>query len=219
MDVRPDDEALERLSPRALSFVRSYGVRLAPRRLDRYREGWGGAGVPSEVIDRALEFQRLWGGLVLPSAPFYDGGPKYFDVIDPVQAETGEWLIEIGPPTTAVPYGFMIGPDGAFGIATTRWVPLHASVEGWIESLALSHDAFVYAENITRFTNAAVDSIDLAGLDRVEEVEGVADTWWRGDGVLIACCFGETEAFDAPQSREVLQYTGVPEWLPGRGAR
>ncbi|GAA1686941.1 hypothetical protein GCM10009830_38070 [Glycomyces endophyticus] len=214
MDVRSDDEVLDRLTRRARDFVYSFGVRTEPRRLDL--AGWVDAGVPS---GRALEFQRLWGGLVLPPGPFHDGGPKYFDVVDLVRADTGEWLIEIGPSTTAVPYGFVIGPDGAFGIVATGWVPLHASIEGWIESLALSHDAFTFAQQITRFTNTAVDSVDLAGLDRVEEVEGVTDTWWCGGGVLVACSSGEAEAFDAPQTRQVLRYTGVPDWVPGRGSR
>jgi hypothetical protein len=78
--------------------------------------------------------------------------PKYFDAVGLARAETGEWLIEIGPSTTAVPYGFMIGPDGAFGIAATRWVPLHASIEVWIASLALAHEAFADAGQITRFS-------------------------------------------------------------------
>jgi hypothetical protein len=217
MNVRQDDEVLGRLPPRARGFVYSNGVRTRPRRLDRYREDWISAGVPSEVADRAIEFQRLWGGLALPPGPFYDGGPKYFEVGDFERAETGEWLFEVGPSRTAVPYGFMIGPDGAFGIAATRWVALHTSIEGWIGSLSLAHDAFAYAEQVTRFTNNRVDAIDFTGFDRVEEVEGLVDTWWRGDGVLLASCSGEAEAFEAPQTREVLRYTGVPGWLLDRG--
>ncbi|GAA2170252.1 hypothetical protein [Glycomyces lechevalierae] len=69
-----------------------------------------------------------------------------------------------------VAYGFMIGPDGAFGIAEVRWAALHASIEGWIGSLALAHGAFTYAEQVTKFTSSRVDSVDFTGLDRVEEV-------------------------------------------------
>jgi hypothetical protein len=217
MDVRQDDEVLARLSPSARGFVYTQGVRSNPRQLDGYREDWINSGVPSEVVDRAIEFQRLWGGLALPPGPFYDGGPKYFEVGGFERAETGEWLFEVGPSRTAVPYGFMIGPDGAFGIATTRWVPLHASIEGWIRSLSLAYGAFTYAEQVTWFTSSRVDSIDFAGFDRIEEVEGLVDTWWRGDGVLLASCSGEAEAFDAPQSRVVLRYTGIPGWLLDRG--
>ena len=217
MHVRQDDEALDRLAPSARSFVYSNGVRTSPRELDRYRVDWIEGGAPSELVDRAIEFQRLWGGLALPPGPFYDGGPKYFEVGGFERAETGEWLFEVGPSRTALPYGFMIGPDGAFGIATTRWVALHASIEGWIGSLSLAHDAFTHAEQVTRFRSSRVESIDFTGLDRVEGTEGLVDTWWRGDEVLLASCSGEAEAFEAPQTREVLRYTGVPGWLLDRG--
>jgi hypothetical protein len=217
MDVRTDDAVLGRLTPSARSFVCSQGVRMEPRLLEQHREAWIGHGVPVEVVDRAVEFQRLWGGLVQPPGPFYDGGPRYFDVGGFERSEDGEWLFEVGPSRTAVPYGFMIGPGGAFGIATTRRVPLHGTIEGWIESLSLAHDAFVYAERITRYTGVRVETIDFTELEPIEVVAGVTDSWWRGDGVLVACSSGEAEALDAPQSRVALRFTGDLNWLANRG--
>jgi hypothetical protein len=213
MDVRSDDAVLGRLSPHARGFVYSHGVRTEARRLEQYREGWVEHGIPSAVVERALEFQDLWGGLVLPPGPFYDGGPKYFDVGVFERSERGEWMFEVGPSRAAVPYGFMFGPEGAFGIATTRWVPLHGTIEGWIESLALAHDAFTYAERVTRYSGARVESVDFTALEPVEVVGGITDNWWRGDGVLVACCSGEAEAFDAPQSLVALEFTGDLDWL------
>jgi hypothetical protein len=133
--------------------------------------------------------------------------------------ESGEWLFEVGPPATAVPYWFMIGPDGAFGISESRWVPLHGTFEGWIESLALAYDAFMYSEQVTRYSNVRVETIDFTDLEPIEVVEGITDTWWRGKGVLVACCSGEARAFDAPQSRMALRFTGDLDWLADRGVR
>src|SRR5690348_3224833 len=60
----------------------------------------------------------------------------------PAEAADGSvvsgWWFEAGLQRTAVPYSFMIGPAGEFGIHAQRWVPLHASIEGWVESLALT---------------------------------------------------------------------------------
>lgn len=217
IDVRSDDAALGRLTPSARSFVYSHGVRTEPRLLDQYREDWIGHGIPVDVVDRAVAIQRLWGGLVLPPGPFYDGGARYFDVGGFERSESGEWLFEIGPSRTAVPYGFMIGPEGAFGIATTRWVPLHGTIEGWIESVSLAHDAFVYAERVTRYTGTRVETIDFTELEPIEVIAGITDRWWRGDDVLVARSSGEAEAFDAPQSRVALRFTGDLNWLANRG--
>jgi hypothetical protein len=30
-------------------------------------------------------------------------------------------------------YGFMIGPEGEFGIHADRWAPLHAEIIRWID--------------------------------------------------------------------------------------
>ncbi|UOZ03955.1 hypothetical protein [Amycolatopsis sp. WQ 127309] len=63
-----------------------------------------------------------------------------------------------------------------------RWAPLHETVEGRVESLALAHHASVSAARITRITRLtgdALDDLDLTGCAPVPEVAGLADTWWR----------------------------------------
>ncbi|MFG2326872.1 hypothetical protein [Streptomyces sp. NPDC048568] len=61
---------------------------------------------PAAEIERATAFQDRWGGLALPPAPFYEGGPRILN------ADCSR-----------------IGPDGASGIDAYRWTPLHASTE------------------------------------------------------------------------------------------
>jgi hypothetical protein len=84
------------------------------------------------------------------------------------------WYFEAGPQRCAVPYAFLIGPDDSFGIAggdDDRWIPLHASIEGWIESLALAYAAADIADTVTRLTGRAVDEIDLTAMQPMMEVE------------------------------------------------
>ncbi|GGU60950.1 hypothetical protein GCM10010274_57180 [Streptomyces lavendofoliae] len=88
-------------------------------------------------------------------------------------------------------YRFMIGPDGAFGIDAYRWTPLHASTDGWVESLALAAHARRWATTVTRVTHNAVDALDLGAFEPVPEVQGVTDSWWRGKDSLIAVYRGE----------------------------
>ena len=125
------------LTKRARYFVLAHGIRLDLPRVSRLREQWLALGIPSAEIDRVTAYQELWGGLVLPPAPHYDGGPKYLDTNVPEGSPTEGWWSEAGPQPTAVPYSFMIGPGGEFGILGDRWTPLHQTVEGWVESLAL----------------------------------------------------------------------------------
>ena len=100
-------------------------------------------------------YQRRWGGLLLPPASQYDGGPKYFDPDSP-ESDTAGWWFEAGMQRTAVPYSFMISPSGEFGIQAERWAPLHATVEGWVESLALAHHASIWAKQVTKLVSDEV---------------------------------------------------------------
>ncbi|GAA3780621.1 hypothetical protein GCM10022206_19520 [Streptomyces chiangmaiensis] len=93
------------------------------------------------MVDRMALYQERWGGLLLPPASQHDGGPKYFDPDSPEGSSSeGRWF-EAGMQRTAVPYSFMIGPAGEFGIYADHWAPLHATVEGWVEALALAGSA------------------------------------------------------------------------------
>jgi hypothetical protein len=106
----------------------------------------------------------------------------------------------------------MIGPSGEFGIHAGQWVPLHATVEGWVESLALTHHASMWAKEIVKVTGDEVDGIVLDEYEPVHEVLGLADTWWRGVDSLVAIHSGEADALSFPRGRTALIYSGLDEW-------
>ncbi|WP_395292872.1 hypothetical protein ACF9IK_04130 [Kitasatospora hibisci] len=159
-----------------------------------------------------MAFDERWGGLVLPPAPMYDGGPRIFRPDTPEVAPTGGWWFEAGDQRTAVPFSFMIGPRGEFGIHAERWVALHASVEGWVESVALAHHAAMWAKRITKVAGADVDALQLGLYEPVSEVAALADGWWRGTDSLIAVYKGEAECFAKPAYRTAVIYSGLDEW-------
>jgi hypothetical protein len=202
------------LSKRAQGFVRSHGawidVELASGWVDALRE----QGVPSSVVDRAEDFQRRWGGLVLPPSLEYDGGPLPFTVChvnDGQHFGENGWWIEAGVQRYSVPYEFELAPGGEFGLVDRTWVPLHQSIEGWVESLALAHHAIRSASTITRLIGADVADLDLSGLAEVAEAQGVADTWWRGGRRLIAVYRGNALMFNDSQYLAAWIFDGAPE--------
>ncbi len=173
-------------------------------------------GVPEAQIDRVSAFEAVWGGLVLPPSPHYDGGPRAFSG-DVPEGPDPDWRFGAGAQRTALPYSFMIGPNGEFGLHAGKWVPLHASVEGWVEALALADHARRSARTTTTYTGAAVEDLELDGFEAVPEIAGLADTWWRGGDSLIAIYRGEAEVMDAPQCLTATVYAGLDEWgLRGR---
>ncbi|MFT2014320.1 hypothetical protein ACMA1D_00500 [Streptomyces sp. 796.1] len=199
------------LTRRARSFVSAHGVKADVRPVEGHRQWWLERDVPAEVIDRMAAFQQQWNGLLLPPGPQYEGGPKYLDPDSPEADSTG-WWFEPGAPRASVAYGFLISPSGEFGIHTDRWVPLHASTEGWVESVALAHHASRWAKQVTRLTGDDADGLDLRGFEPVDEVRGRADTWWRGPDSLVALYSGEAEAFDFPEGRVAMVYSGLDAW-------
>ena len=206
------DRAPEGLTRRARYFVLAHGIKIDVPQVSRHREQWLASGIPSAEIDRATAYQERWGGLVLPPAPHYDGGPKYLDAGLPEGSSTGGWCFEAGAQRTAVPYSFMIGPAGEFGIHADRWTPLHQTVEGWVESVALAHHASMWAKRITRVTGDDVDGLALDAFEPVKEVTGLADTWWRGKDSLVAVYTGEAECLSGPRCRTALIYSGLDQW-------
>ncbi|MEU8709954.1 hypothetical protein [Streptomyces sp. NPDC048565] len=54
-----------------------------------------------------------------------------------------------------------------------------------------------------------MDGLDLDSFDAVPEVAGIADTWWRGTGSLIAIYRGEAEVMHAPPCRTATIYAGL----------
>ncbi|MFF2196380.1 hypothetical protein [Streptomyces sp. NPDC058157] len=199
------------LSRRARNFVEAHGIRLPPQEIRRLREVWIAHGIPAAEAERAAAFQDRWGGLALPPAPFYEGGPRVLEASCPEGSATEGWSFDAGDCRVSMGYGFVIGPDGAFGIDAHRWTPLHASTDGWVESLALAAHARVLAETVTRIRGEAVDSLDLRGYEPVPEVQGVTDNWWRGKDSLIALYRGEAVGFDAPRCLEAHLYAGLDE--------
>ncbi|MEU6429466.1 hypothetical protein ABZ860_26515 [Microbispora sp. NPDC046973] len=180
--------------------------------VDRHRDGWLALGIPAREVDRVAEFGARWGGLVLPPAPHYDGGPRILCPDTPEGSPAEGWWFEAGIQRTAVPYSFMIGPDGGFGVYGDRWVPLHATVEGWVESVALAYHASMWAKKILKVTADEVEAIRLDGHEPVQEVAGLADTWWRGSDSLVAIYRGEAECLSAPVCRTAFVYTGLDHW-------
>ena len=200
------------LSSRARRFVEVHGVRVPAGDIRRHRDGWIRHGIPAREIDRAAAFQDRWGGLALPPAPFYEGGPQVLDADRPEGSDAEGWWFPAGTGRVSMAYGFLIGPDGAFGIDDGDWAPLHATTDGWVESLTLAAHARLWATTVTRVTGPAVDSLDLAGYEPVPEVQGLTDTWWRGTDTLVAVYRGEAVALDAPQCLEAHIYAGLDEW-------
>lgn len=206
------DDVPDGLTLRARSFVRGHGVRADIRRAEHHRQRWLERGVPAAVVDRMAAFEERWGGLVLPPASRYEGGPKYFATDIPEGSAAEGWSFEAGVQRSAVPYGFRIGPSGEFGISTDLWVPLHADVEGWVEALALTRHASRWARQITTVTGDDVDDVVLDGFEPVREVRGLADTWWRGTDSLVAVYTGEARALSFPRGRSAVIYSGLDEW-------
>jgi hypothetical protein len=212
------------LSKRARRFVGVHGVWLDAPPVSQWRRSWREAGIPSEVVDRAERYQARWGGLVLPAAPGLTedaAGPRMLVADTPEREDAFPdpgWWFEAGPQRTAVPYSFLIGPDGTFGIAggdEDKWVPLHGSIDGWVESLALAYAATENADTVTRLTGQAVDSLDLSTMQPVAQVEGITNGWWYRPGSLAAVYAGESELFDRPGYRTAFLYTGNidTQWL------
>ncbi|MFI0036308.1 hypothetical protein ACH4NS_12630 [Streptomyces mutabilis] len=199
------------LSRRAQRFIETEGIRVRRQGIRRHRDAWIEHGIPVAEIERATAFQDRWGGLALPPAPFYEGGPRVLDAGCPEEMSAEGWSFPAGDCRVSMAYSFVIGPDGAFGIAADRWTPLHASTEGWVESLALAAHARRWATTVTRITRKTVDALDLGDFEPVPEVQGVTDSWWRGKDSLIAVYRGEAVGLGAPQCLEAHIYRGLDE--------
>ncbi|MFG2021112.1 hypothetical protein [Actinomadura geliboluensis] len=211
MNVHLINDVPAGLTRRARYFVGVHGVKVDVRSVEEHRQWWHERDIPGAVIDRMAAYQKRWGGLLLPPASQYDGGPKYLDPDSP-ELDSAGWWFEAGMQRTAVPYSFMISPSGEFGIHADRWAPLHATVKGWVESLALAHHASTWAKQITKLVGDDVDGIELDGYEPVREVMGLADTWWRGPDSLVALYTGEATSLGFPEGRTALIYSGLDNW-------
>ncbi|MFD0375028.1 hypothetical protein [Streptomyces sp. NPDC127112] len=200
------------LSARARSFVELHGIRVPRQDIRRHREVWIAHGIPAAEAERAVAFQDRWGGLALPPAPFYEGGPRILEGACPQGSAAEGWSFDAGDCRVSMAYGFRIGPDGVFGIDANHWTPLHAGTDGWVESLALADHACRSAKSVTRIRGEAVEALDLSRYEPVSEVRGVTDNWWRGKDSLIAVYRGEAVGFGvAPRCLEAHVYSGLDE--------
>jgi hypothetical protein len=163
-----------------------------------------------------IDFDRRWGGLMLPPAPAYEGGPRWFQSDVPEPTPDGGWWFAAGDQRSSVPFSFWIGPNDEFGLrAMGRWAALHASVEGWVESVTLAHRAALFARQVTQLSGAEVDALDLSGFDAVAAVRGVADTWWRRPGSCVAVFRGEYEVYPRERYSRLVRaivYEGLPDY-------
>ncbi|MFC8509957.1 hypothetical protein ACFU3J_31325 [Streptomyces sp. NPDC057411] len=212
--LSPSPVAPAGLSRRARAFVEVDGIRVPRPDIRRLRTAWLGLGIPGAEIDRATAFDDRWGGIALPPAPFYEGGPHVLGADLPEGSAAEGWSFPAGSCRVSMAYGFAIGPDGAFcidGNGCSR-TPLHAGVEGWVESLALASHARRWARTITRIKGKDVESLDLGGYEPVPEVQGLTDSWWRGKDSLVALYRGEAVSFGAPRCLEAHVYGGLDEW-------
>ncbi|MEU7024365.1 hypothetical protein ABZ990_27470 [Streptomyces sp. NPDC046203] len=211
--VSPIPVAPAGLTRRARHFVEADGIRVPRQDIRHHRDAWIEHGITAAEFDRAVAFQDRWGGLALPPAPFYEGGPHVLGVEYPRGSAAEEhWSFSAGTCRVSMGHGFRIGLDGSFGIDANHWVPLHADVDGWVESLALASHAGYWAENVRKIKGTAVDALDLDGYEQVPEVQGVTDTWWRGEDKLIAVYRGTAVGFDAPHCLRAHIYEGLDEW-------
>ncbi|MFC9437360.1 hypothetical protein [Nocardia sp. NPDC057030] len=208
MDMQPSIDSAEQLTHRAEWFISSQCVRVESPGFEKLGDQWLEFGIPAAHVDRMLDFQRRWGGLVLPPYAEYEGGPKMLWCEMPAeQPERAGWFYA-GLHRVSMAYSFMIGPAGEFAIDEGPWVPLHASIEGWIESVALAHHASTSAQKITTIRGHAIDDLPPRAFEPVPEVRGLADTWWRGPDSLIAIHTGEAVGFDKPRLRVARVYDG-----------
>ncbi|WP_191304160.1 hypothetical protein [Lentzea cavernae] len=206
--IRPFIRCPDGLTSRAEQFIRDYchwfDLETPPDRRRRLLE----RGIPEEQVDRYEEYDRRWGGLVLPPAPLYDEGPWYLaaDCLEP--SPEGGWRFESGLERTSGCFGFEIGPNDEFAVRAHAPVALHESVEGWIEAMALAYDAVHRATRISRIDR---EEVDLDGFEPVPEVRGVTDTWWRRGETLVAVHTGVNLSFCMPldQARVTRIYEGV----------
>ena len=196
------------LSSCARRFVRTHGVRVPSWSVERHLSHWTGLGRPDTAIEALLAHQERWGGLALPPADDYEGGPYDLDADDPDPE-----LFAVGRPRCSVPFAFAVDREGRFGVCGSGlpWVPLHSSVAGWVESLALTYHARQNAQTVRRLAGSQAEKLiaGLAGRAPAPEVGGLADNWWRTDNGYAWVPTGESLLFGGRSRAVAVLYEGV----------
>jgi hypothetical protein len=188
------------LSLRARRFLAARATRREALSPDRHREHWRAQHLPEPVVELCASFQERWGGLSLPPTTHYDGGPTCLAADRPRQVDGLGWCLEAGQARAPVPYGFYVDEAGRYGVEWKWQVPLHETVEGWVEACALE-DAAGGWDLVARSTGQVNELLttwlpQVGPLAPLPEVRGIADTWWQGDGVIVRICSGLAQLYD-----------------------
>ncbi|WP_432981470.1 hypothetical protein [Dactylosporangium sp. CA-233914] len=162
-------------------------------------------------MQRAVEYGQRWGDLYLPPSLFYNGGPRYLgpDLLVGDWSATG--YFEAGPARFSVSYDFLLAADGAFGVGEVEFVPLYASVEGWIESLALEYLLRGVAAETRRFKGADVAMLGLSDMVPFPGISGIADMWLIDRDRLVFLCRGVSFLSHFPDDVNAVVYSGIPD--------
>ncbi|MEU8080115.1 hypothetical protein AB0B31_32260 [Catellatospora citrea] len=201
------------LTRRARAYLAAHAVRREVWTPEQHRRHWHRSGRPDDAIEHLAAYQSRWGGLELPPTPEYEGGPRVLDADGLAVADAPGPRFEAGKPRQSVAYAFMVDGAGSFGIvAEGAWVPLHGSVEGWVEAAALRHLADGLPAEVRMAAGARIDGLpERYGLRPLPEVAGVADGWWRGKDSLLAIYRGEARLFGNLQYQTAYLYLGIDD--------
>ncbi|MBC9716004.1 hypothetical protein H9Y04_26025 [Streptomyces sp. TRM66268-LWL] len=96
MNLNLFDDVPDGLTRRARSFVAAHGVRVDVMHVEEHRQWWLERDIPAAVVDRMATYRERWGGLVLPPASQYDGGPRYLEADSPEGAASEGWSFVAG---------------------------------------------------------------------------------------------------------------------------
>ncbi|MGW4948035.1 hypothetical protein ACWEOZ_41330 [Actinoplanes sp. NPDC004185] len=182
--------------------------------VEQHQRHWTALGRPASAVDQLVAHQQRWGGLVLPPAADYEGGPFDLSADDPDADDDGV-VFTVGRPRCSVPYAFAVDRDGRFGICGSGypWVALHASIDGWVESLALTYAAREEARLVRRVTGTEADDLlaSLAAQPPIAAVAGLADSWWRVPDGFVSVSRGESLCLSGGRlTPSVVSYEGIP---------
>jgi hypothetical protein len=219
------EDVLGRLTPRAADLIATRGSWTDHALLPGWERRLRDEGMPEADARAAEEFNRAWGGLHLPAGFESDGGPSALGFFDGLPGESfGQvgWWFECGAQRFSVPYAFAISPDGAFGLAEFRWVPLFCDFESWVESVALWLSLTEHATEVRVVEGSEVNEIDLTGTTAVAEIRGCAVKWMasadrvvvidRGFSLLWGDRYAKAAVFE---HHAVARDVGLTNWLSG----
>jgi hypothetical protein len=205
------DLPVDVLSRRALSFVRVHGQRVPADRMQRSAAQWIEQGLDGALVQRAVDYEKHWGDLYLPPSLLFEGGPRYLgaDVL------LGRWsdggYLEAGPSRVSVYFDFLLRADGAFGVGDVEFIPLYASVEDWIESLALEYEVLSVATEIRRFRGPEIPELDLSAMSPFPGLSGLSEQWMIDADRIVFFSRGTGLVAGRPDEAVAIVYSGISD--------